>query len=358
MSRTRTALLAGGCILVLAGVAYAGDRLVLGDGVRVETNDAYVTADFTLVAPKVAGRIDRVEAQDNEHVRAGQELAHIEDDDYHAALDVARGNVATAHADVQNLQAELDRQESVIDGAKASVQSDEAAQVFAQQNAMRYRNLSAGGAATTEQQQSAFAQSRQAQAAIVRDQAAVVAATRQVPILQAQLARAQGALIRAQGQERQAALDLSYCTVPAPVSGVVGARGVRVGAYVRPGTALLAVVPTQAAYVVANFQETQLSNVRPGQVATVWVDTFPGHPLAAHVDSVAPATGVAFAPIQPDNATGNFTKVVQRLPVKLVFDPSQPYASRVRVGMSVEARIDTGSHPEGPHGQDARYAWN
>ncbi|GBQ85092.1 major facilitator superfamily multidrug resistance transporter HlyD/EmrA/FusE [Gluconacetobacter johannae DSM 13595] len=350
-------LIAGGTAAVLAGLAWTGDRLVSGDGVHETTNDAYVTADFTAVAPKVAGRIDRVTAEDNEHVRRGEELAHIEDDDYRAALDIARGNVAIARGDIANLTAELGRQDATIDSARATVLADDAALTFARQNERRYSNLSAGGAATIEQRQGADAHAREAVAARTRDQAAVDAAVQQVAVLKAQLTRAQGALTRAEGMQREAELNLSYCTIPAPVEGVVGERGVRVGAYVHPGTALLAVVPTQLSYVLANFQETQLTHVQPGQSARVWVDTFPGQALRAHVDSLAPASGVAFAPIQPDNATGNFTKVVQRIPVKIVFDPGQPLAAKVRVGMSVEVEIDTGSKADGPHATDDRYAW-
>ncbi|WP_408873518.1 HlyD family secretion protein [Gluconobacter roseus] len=323
-------LLAGCAVIVLTGLAWTADRFFVGDGIRQETNDAYVTADFTTVAPKVSGRIDRVLAEDNEYVHAGEELAHIEDDDYRAALGAAHGDTAAAQGDVDNLRALLNRQGSIVDAAKYTVQSDEAALVFARQNAARYRNLSAGGASTIEQQQGAEAR---------------------------QLEKAQGALLKAQSAEHQAELNLSYCTIPAPVDGVVGERGVRVGAYVHPGTGLLAVVPVRKAYVLANFQETQLTKVQTGQSATIWVDTFPGHPLKAHVDSLAPATGVAFAAIQPDNATGNFTKVVQRVPVKLTFDPGQPLAEKVRVGMSVEARIDTSSTPEGIHSHDERYLW-
>ncbi|GBR05647.1 major facilitator superfamily multidrug resistance transporter HlyD/EmrA/FusE [Acetobacter oeni LMG 21952] len=329
----------------------------MGNGVDQYTNDAYVTADFTTVAPKVSGRIDRVIAQDNEQVRAGEELAHIEDDDYRAALDVAKGNVLAAQGDVANLEAELARQDSLIAGARAAVLSDQAALRFAQENAVRYRNLSSGGAGTIEQKQSSESREKEANAVVARDQAAVDASVRQVAVLKAQLQRAQGVLLRAQGDEKQAALNLSYCTIPAPVDGVVGERGVRVGAYVHSGTGILAVVPTQAAYVLGNFQETQLTRVQTGQTATIRVDTFPGHPLKAHVDSLAPATGVAFAPIQPDNATGNFTKVVQRVPVKLTFDPGQALVSKVRVGMSVEVSIDTASQPGGPHANDARYVW-
>ncbi|RBM07458.1 HlyD family secretion protein [Novacetimonas cocois] len=351
-------LLYAGCTAaVLACVAWGGARLVNGDGVNQYTNDAYVTADFTTVAPKVAGRIDRVIAQDNEQVRAGEELAHIEDDDYRAALDVAKGNVLAAQGDVANLEAELARQDAVISEARAAVLADQANLLFAQQNSARYRNLSAGGAGTIEQKQASEAHEKEEQAAIARDQAAVDAAIRQIAVLKGQLERARGVLLRMQGDQKQAELNLSYCTIPAPVSGVVGERGVRVGAYVHPGTGILAVVPTQAAYVLANFQETQLTKVQTGQRATIWVDTFPGHPLRAHVDSLAPATGVAFAPIQPDNATGNFTKVVQRIPVKLTFDAGQPLAAKVRVGMSVEVNIDTQSEPEGPHAGDDRYVW-
>ncbi len=350
-------LYAGCAAVVLAVAAWGGSRLVNGNGVDQYTNDAYVTADFTTVAPKVSGRIDRVIAQDNEQVRTGEELAHIEDDDYRAALEVAKGNVLAAQGDVSNLEAELGRQDSLIAGAKAAVLSDQASLQFARENAVRYRNLSSGGAGTVEQKQSSESREKEANAVVARDQAAVDAAVRQVAVLKAQLQRAQGVLLRAQGDEKQAALNLSYCTIPAPVDGVVGERGVRVGAYVHPGTGILAVVPTQAAYVLANFQETQLTKVQTGQTATIWVDTFPGHPLKAHVDSLAPATGVAFAPIQPDNATGNFTKVVQRVPVKLTFDPGQALASKVRVGMSVEVSIDTASQPGGPHANDARYVW-
>ncbi|KXV76256.1 HlyD family secretion protein [Acetobacter cerevisiae] len=351
-------LLYAGCAAgVLALIAWGGARWVNGDGVNQYTNDAYVTADFPTVAPKVSGRIDRVIAQDNEQVHAGEELAHIEDDDYRAALDVAKGNRQAAQGDVTNLEAELARQDAVIAEARAAVQADQANLMFARQNAVRYRNLSSGGAGTIEQKQSSEAHEKEAEAAIARDQAGVDAAIRQVAVLKGQLERARGVLVRAQGDEKQADLNLSYCTIPAPMDGVVGERGVRVGNYVHPGTGILAVVPTHAAYVLANFQETQLTRVQAGQRATIWVDTFPGHPLKAHVDSLAPATGVAFAPIQPDNATGNFTKVVQRIPVKLTFDADQPLAARVRVGMSVEANIDTSSKPEGPHANDTRYVW-
>lgn len=357
MPHKKPIILAGATVVVLLAAAWTADRLVSGNGTSEYTNDAYVTADFTTVAPKVPGRIDRVIAQDNEAVHPGEELAHIEDEDYRAALETATGEREAAQGDVVNLEAELVRQSALIAQARASVSADQAQLVFARQNARRYHNLAADGSGTLEQNQDSAARLLEAQARLDHDNAAVEAETDQVAVLRARLLHAQGALEQARGREHTAGLNLSYCTIPAPVEGVVGERGVRVGAYVHAGTALLAVVPTQAAYVLANFQETQLTHVRTGQRATIWVDTFPGHPLHAHVDSLAPATGVAFAPIQPDNATGNFTKVVQRIPVKLVFDPGQKLAGLVRVGMSVEARIDTITPPDGPHATEARYAW-
>jgi membrane fusion protein, multidrug efflux system len=357
MNTTSKLLLIGVGVIMLGAAAWGGDRLVLGNGIQVTTNDAYVSAYSSVVAPKVGGRIDAVIAQDNERVRKGDVLAHIEDDDYRAALKVAQGNVVAAHADIADLQAEFLRQDAVIASTRASVQSDDAQLVFAQQDEERYRNLAAGGAGTTEQRQRTAAQTREATAAKARDEAAVQAALLEKDVLAAQIERAKGNLSRAEGEQQRAELDLSYCIIPAPVDGVVGARGVRVGNYVAPGSALMAITPVQDAFVVAHFQETQLTDVLPGQKATVWVDAFPGHPLRAHVDSIPPATGVAFAPIQPDNATGNFTKVVQRLPVRVTFDPDQPLVARVRVGMSVEVEIDTASRPEGPKASDAHYAW-
>jgi membrane fusion protein (multidrug efflux system) len=343
MTRTKKILLAGG-VAACAILAVVIDRGLTDGGATQRTDDAYVAADFSIVAPKVAGLIDRVEVDDNAIVKAGQELAHIDDRDYRAAASSADAALAAAQADVENLTAALLRQRSVIDQANATVAADEAARTFAQANATRYRNLSSGGAGTVEQQQQSAAQLEQAIAAKERDSAAAVATQREVSILQAQRDRAIANVQREQAALDQARLNLSYTHILAPVGGMVGQRGVRVGNYVSPGTALLAVVPLQSAYVLANFQETQLKSVLPGQRAQITVDSFPGQSLAGRVDSLAPASGVAFSPIPPDNATGNFTKVVQRLPLKIRLDPNQPLLQRLRVGMSVEASVDTASN--------------
>jgi membrane fusion protein (multidrug efflux system) len=337
MSNTRKFL--GG--LVGAASTLSASYFILGDGDLQRTDDAYVSADFSIVAPKISGLIDRVDVADNEHVRAGQELAHIDERDYRAAVSSASAALAAANADVENLTAEIARHQSLVEQADATVKADNAALSFAQANATRYSNLSRGGAGTVEQQQQSTSLLQQALANKDRDTAAATATERQLAILEAQRDKAVAAAAREKAELKQGQLNLSYTHVLAPFDGVVGQRSVRVGNYVGPGTALLAVVPLEAAYVLANFQETQLTNIAPGQKASVTVDTFPGQILTGVVDSLAPASGIAFSPIPPDNATGNFTKVVQRIPLKITFDKGQPLLSRLRVGMSVEASVET-----------------
>ena len=346
MTRIGKTLVIGG-VAACTVIAIAADRGMSGGGKVQRTDDAYITADFSVVAPKVSGLIDRVEADDNERVHAGQELAHIDDRDYQTAVSAAEAALAAAQADVENLADELVRQRPIIDQAAATVRADQAVLVFAQANATRYQSLSRGGAATVEQQQQSASQLQQSLAAKDRDTAAAAAAERQVAILEARRHQAEANVQSAQAALEQARLNLTYTHILAPVDGVVGQRSVRIGNYVSPGTALLAVVPLDSAYVLADFQETQLTDVQPGQRVRITVDTFPGQTLNGVVDSLAPASGIAFSPIAPDNATGNFTKVVQRIPLKIRLDRGQAPPGRLRVGMSVEAAVDTGSTPDG-----------
>lgn len=339
MTRTKKLLLVGG-VAACAIAAVSADRLLLGDGRTQQTDDAYVAADFSIVAPKVSGLVDKVAVEDNQQVRAGQELAHIDDRDYQAAVAATEAALAAAQAKVENLTAGLARQKPIIEQADATIRADDAALSFAQANATRYRNLSRGGAGTLEQQQQSASQLQQAVAAKDRDTAAAAAARHELAVLDAQRDEAAANVKRAQAALDQARLNLSYTRILAPVDGVVGQRSVRLGSYVSPGTALLAVVPLQSAYVLANFQETQLTHLAPGQKARIAVDSFPGQTLNGTVDSLAPASGIAFSPIPPDNATGNFTKVVQRIPLKIWFDPGQVLVQRLRVGMSVEVSLD------------------
>jgi membrane fusion protein, multidrug efflux system len=169
----------------------------------------------------------------------------------------------------------------------------------------------------------------------------VAAAERQIGVFEGQLAQATATLAQQLAMEHQAELNLSYTTITAPVDGTVGVRTLRTGEYVQAGTQLMAVAPLQAVYIVANYKETQLTDVLPGQAVTIDIDTFPGAKVHGHVDSLAPASGQEFALLPPDNATGNFTKVVQRIPVKIAIDQNEPLLGRLRPGMSVEPTIDT-----------------
>ncbi len=223
----------------------------------------------------------------------------------------------------------------------------EAEAAFADHEVRRYGRLAEQGAGTVQNAQQARSAVDQARARLANARAASVAARKQVDILAAQVASADGQLKRAEAGVEKARLDLSYTRITAPVDGMVGERALRIGAYVNPGARLLSVVPLQQAYVVGNFQETQLTHVQPGQPVSISVDTFADEQLHGHVESIAPATGVTFSAVKPDNATGNFTKVVQRIPVKIVFDDGQPLLTRLRVGMSVEATIDTTRDTQG-----------
>ncbi|BAN27837.1 HlyD family secretion protein [Caballeronia insecticola] len=332
-------------VLVLVIVAWACIRL-LSDSSTQTTNDAYVQADFTLVAPRIAGQISGVLVEDNQSVKAGQLLVRIDDRDFRAALMSAQADVTAAHASVANFDAEIARQPSLVDQARATLRSDDAAIEFARANASRYQNLSETGAGTTQEHQRASSTLSQQLAQQAHDRAALKTTEQNLDVLRAQRDRSAGALARAEAALEQARLNLSYTEIHAPVDGKVGRRSARVGAFVTPGAPVLAIVPLSNAYVVANFQENQITHMRPGESVRIKVDSFPGVVIKGRVDSLAPATGVSFAPIAPDNATGNFTKVVQRVPVKITIDPGQEAASALSVGLSVEAEVAVGRQGE------------
>jgi membrane fusion protein (multidrug efflux system) len=328
-------------VILLVIAIWVGIRLLI-HSTSETTNDAYVTADFTLVAPRVPGQLSEVLVEDNEQVKAGQLLVRIDDRDFRAALMSAEADVVAAKASVANYEAEIARQPALVDQARATLRSDDATLEFARQNALRYRNLSETGAGTTQEQQHASSALAEEIAQQARNRAVLVATEQNLEVLRTQRDKAAGALAHAEAVLEQAKLNLSYTEIHAPVDGKVGRRSARVGAYVTTGTSLLAIVPLSDAYVVANFQENQLTRMRPGDAVRITVDTFPGVVIQGHVDSLAPATGVSFAPIAPDNATGNFTKIVQRVPVKITIDRGQQAASELSVGLSVETEVAVG----------------
>jgi membrane fusion protein (multidrug efflux system) len=307
----------------------------------VETDDAYVQADSIVIAPRVAGYIGEVLVNDNQPVEAGQVLARIDDRDLRTALDQAMADRQASTAKITNLGAQLQLQQSLIAEAQAQLASAEAAASFAAQDQKRYADLAHTGAGSVQQAQQTQSLLQQRAADLQRARATLNSTQQQVDVLQSAEAEAQAALQHAQAVEQQARLNLSYATITAPADGSVGARTLRVGQYVQAGTQLMAIVPLHSVYVVANYKETQLTDVRPGQPAEIAVDTFPGQTVHGVVDSLAPASGQQFALLPPDNATGNFTKVVQRIPVKIVLHDNRVLAGALRPGMSVEPTIDT-----------------
>ncbi|WGD53341.1 HlyD family secretion protein [Bradyrhizobium sp. CB1650] len=341
----RKLLLAGVAAVALVGASWYGYDYWTVGRFLVSTDDAYVKADNTTIAPKVSGYLDRVLVGDNEHVKAGQVLARIDDRDFTVALDQARADVAAANATVASKQAQLEVQQAVIAAAKATIDVDTAAKTFASQENKRYTDLAATGYGSLQNAQQAQARDAGADAAIQRDNANLTSALRQVDLLKAEIVQAKAAATRAAALQHQTELNLGYTTIVSPIDGVVGNRSLRVGQYVQAGTQLMAIVPAEGAYVVANFKETQLTNVRAGQTVEIEVDTFPGQIVHGHVDSIAPASGQEFALLPPDNATGNFTKVVQRIPVKIALDAETVPAIALRPGMSVIPSIATRSVP-------------
>ncbi len=334
-------LIAAAALVFLTAAAVYGHYYWTSGRFLVSTDDAYVQTHSVLISPKVSGYISEAPVDDNHSVKAGEVLARIDPRDYQTALDQARANVAAAQASIDTLNQQIDQQKMTVEQAGQLVASDQAALDFSQQDFRRYTDLAKTGYGTVQRAQQAQADIREKQASLQHDTTGVRAAEKQIAVYEAHLAQAKATLAQQQAMEHQAKLNLSYTTIVAPVDGTVGVRTLRVGEYVQAGTQLMAVVPLQAVYVVANYKETQLTDVRPGQRVSIDVDTFPGTTVHGYVDSIAPASGQEFALLPPDNATGNFTKIVQRIPVKIDVDKGDPLFGKLRPGMSVEPSIDT-----------------
>jgi membrane fusion protein (multidrug efflux system) len=315
----------------------------VGVGIAQTTDDAYVRADITPLSAKVEGYIRNVAVGDFQRVKAGDLLVQIEDDDYKARVAQAEAAVAGAEAGIDNLKSHKAQQRSEITRAESNVVAILADVERTQLEEARQRDLVASTYGTRQRLEQAIADQKRLQANRMRAQAELDSQRRQMAVLDTQELQ-----LRADLKAKRAALDLAsimlgYTRIVAPVDGMVGERGVRAGQYVRPGMQVIYVVPLDSVWVVANFKETQLTRVALGQTASVTVDSFPGRTIRGVVDSIAPASGSQFSLLPPDNATGNFTKVVQRIPVKITLAPDPAIAGRLRPGMSVMATIRTDS---------------
>lgn len=364
--RHRRPLLISVSLAALLGLGvFAGYWWNLGRFLE-ETDDAYVRADWVAISPRIAGYVAQVLVEDNQPVKAGDVLVRIEERDFTERLNSAQAQLqqvqAAANAQqatLQTLDARMSEQQQRIAQVQAALRSAEAEARRAQLDYARYRELVAQHVATAQRLETVSASQAQAQAAVAVARAQVARQQAQLQVLQASRQQAQAQIIEHQARvgEAQANLALarnalSDTEIRAPFDGVVGQRKVRRQQYVMPGLPLLAVVPVGQAYVIANYKETQLQRMLPGQSVAIEVDSFSGQHWHGQVESIAPGSGAVFALLPPDNATGNFTKVVQRFPVKIRLVPEGDETSRILPGMSVIATVDTrpGVRQEHVHG--------
>ena len=304
------------------------------------TDDAYVGGDITVLAPKVAGFIDRVAVTDNQAVRAGDLLVKLDDRDYRAALAKADAAVAAEQAALANLAATRRLQEAVVAQAGAERAAADAEAARANFDVVRYRALQADQFASAQRFQQADADHKKAIAATERTRAALDAAQRQLDVIDTHRQQIEAALAQAVAERDLARLNLDYTEIRAPIDGVIGNRSARAGAYATVGAQLLSVVPAHGLWIDANFKESQLARMRPGAPVTIEADVLPGEVFHGHVASLAPATGAQFSVLPPENATGNFTKIVQRVPVRIALDGEAAELGRLRPGLSVEVAVD------------------
>lgn len=315
----------------------------VGSSRHQRTDDAYLESDLTPIGARVAGYVRAVPAQDFERVKAGQLLVQIDDDDYRAAVAQARANVAVAKTAVDNLVAQAALQDANIAAARANMAAAQAVALRATKAARRQHVLLSSGAGTQDAVEAGDAADLSASADLQRAKANHTAAQRQLDVIRSQIAQADASLRAARAAADLADINLRHTRILAPQDGTLGQRQVRPGQYLPVGGQVTTLAPLPRVWVIANYKETQLTRIRPGQPVTVTVDAYPGHAMTGHVLSFAPASGAKFALLPPDNATGNFTKIVQRVAVKILIDDEDGLRDRLRPGLSVITDIDTGA---------------
>ncbi len=333
----------GLAVLVLISVGAAG-YLYWDNAKHFEsTDDSFIAARQFAIQPKVSGYLTAVTVTDNQHVVAGEVIAKIDQRDYRVALEQAHAQVENAQANIQNIDAQISEQDAQINAAQAAVDQAQAALVFAQQQAERYAQLAKTGAGTVQSAQQYSSQLRQQQATLAAAQATLKLQQRHTGSLKAQRDSAAANLAQAQAQLDQAALNLSYTAITAAEPGRVVNLSAAVGQFAQAGTALTNFVPDEI-WVTANFKETQLDSMRPGQPVTLAIDAYPERAIRGHVASIQSGSGPAFSLLPPENATGNWVKIVQRVPVKIVLD-NPPTDVALGPGMSVETSVRVNPRP-------------
>ncbi len=338
-SRRRWAGFGLGLVVAVAVAAYGAHWWQVGRFIET-TDDAYVGGDVTVIAPRVPGLITRVAVTDNQVVKAGDLLVQIDDRNYRARLAKAEAAVAAARASLVNLDATAREQQAVIAEARAGIAATEAETIRSHEDAVRFRALAASSVASIQTSEKADAAYKQAIAEGDRARAQLDAAGGALAVIATQKLQAQAALEGAIAERDATRIDLDDTSLRAPFDGSIGNRSAHPGAFASAGAELVSVVPASGLWVDANFKESQLARMRPGMPVTVVADVLPGAVFHGHVGSLAPATGSQFSVLPAENATGNFTKIVQRVPVRILLDGDAGRLGPLRPGFSVTASVD------------------
>jgi membrane fusion protein (multidrug efflux system) len=312
----------------------------------VSTDDAYIGGDIATISPKVTGYVAKVNVVANQQVKAGDVLATLDDGDYRIALAQAEASLETEKLSLQRIDAQIAGGEASLDQAKAQKVALQATVRGAQITQTRASDLQAKSVGTTASLDSANISLDQARANLVGGDAAIASAEANVTLLHAQRREAEGTIRQLELARDKAARDLSFTILKAPYDGIVGNRSVQEGDLVSPGQRLMALVPVRQLFIDANFKETQIQHLVPGSKVNVHVDAYDSHPIVGTVESIAPASGSVFSLLPPENATGNFTKIIQRVPVRVALPQDALDSGRLRAGLSVVVDVDTRTAPE------------
>jgi membrane fusion protein, multidrug efflux system len=339
----RAALIAAVLVIATGASWYGWSWWTLGRFME-STDDAYVGGEVTTIASKVAGFIDTIAVTDNQEVKAGDLLVKLDDRDYRAQLARAQASVAAQEASLANREAARRLQTAVVEQTAAEIIAATAEVTRSQYDLDRYRTLSADRFASIQRFEQADADFKKAIAAERKAQAARQAAERQLEVIDTEKRQIEAALAQAKAEQDLAALNLGYTEIRSPIDGVIGNRSARAGAYATVGAQLLSIVPTHGLWVDANFKESQLALMSVGQEVEITADVLPGTRFRGRIASLAPATGAQFSVIPAENATGNFTKIVQRVPVRIVLEDNAAELGTLRPGLSVVARADQRGH--------------
>lgn len=328
-------------VAAMGGGAYEGYRYFVEGRFLVSTDDAYVKADMSTIAAKVAGYVSAVPVVDNAVVKTGQVLARIDDGDYRNAVDAARAKIDTQDATVARIGRQVVAGAAGVDQARAMVTAAKADAVRLSAEFERAESLMRSSYGTQQRLDQARADRDRADAAVANEQAAVTSAAAAIDVLKAQGVEAQKVRAELVTVLARADRDLSFTTIRAPFDGVVGNKSVQPGQYVQTGGRLLSLVPLGSAYIEANFKETQVARLKPGQVVIIRPDAYGEREVTGTVESIAPASGAEFSMLPPENATGNFTKIVQRLPVRIAVPAAVAREGILRPGLSVDVEVHT-----------------